>query len=135
MKTVEEAITHYLPLKKSGELSLKEIREELGKNGRFSDEDLSAICVRISDQEMNDLYSRKRSFLGLFQHIGFAYFNALLMLGIIAYCIYFMYWVFNQDSTVEVPSSLKIYPLIFIIGALTFFARNYRRIKQHRRER
>jgi len=135
VKTVEEAINHYFPLKKSGELSLKEIREELEKNRRFSDEDVSAICVHISDQEMNDLNANKISFLGIFQHIAFAYFNALLMLGIIGYCIYFMYWTYSQENVDEIPSSLKIYPLVFIGGALTFFTRNYIRIRRYRRAR
>jgi hypothetical protein len=135
VKTVDEAFDHYFPLKKSGELSLKDIREELEKKRRFSDEEISAICIQISDHEMNELYTQKNSFFKIFEHIGFAYFNAILMVGIIGYCIYFIYWTYNQDLVVEVPSSLKIYPLVFIGGALTFFFRNYMRIRRHRRNR
>ena len=61
MKTVDEAVDHYWPVKQSGKMSLQEIRIELETSTQFSAEKINSVCAKISQLDIDHVGGRSTS--------------------------------------------------------------------------
>ncbi|MCB9225398.1 MAG: hypothetical protein R2780_00295 [Crocinitomicaceae bacterium] len=133
MKTVKEAVDHYLPKKMNDEMSLGEIRHELQKKGDFSEVEINSICLNISDHELASLGEKKAFSFEFLNHTIFSYFMILASIAIFV----FSYWRFNNltklSAITEVSDADFFVPIVFIIASSLFLVRHLIRVIKRKR--
>lgn len=130
----QEAIDHYYPKKKSGEMSLADIREEILQRHDFREEQVKEIVRQISDMELEEINEGPKNPFAFLNHVGLSYLMVVANLAIIIYCCYLLYLAASPDYEHLGPRRFAG-PLIFIGGAVTLIGRNLIKIKRHKQEK
>ncbi|MBD3636109.1 MAG: hypothetical protein HUJ25_02110 [Crocinitomicaceae bacterium] len=130
METVQEAIDHYLPKKKSGEMSLADIREEIKSRHNFREEQIQYICSEISELELKELQSKKQTGSG--NILGSVYFSYFMIVACVAIFI-ISYLRFDKlktyaDQGIEIDDVQYFLPAAFMLGAIIYLVRHIIRI-------
>ena len=135
MKSIQEAVAHYLPQKKSGDISLSEIRAELKAKGELSDEDIAAVCQQISDQELASLEKKKTFKLDFLEGTGFSVFMILATIAIFIYSLNrFQYLRGLQAEGAQINDVDYFLPAFFMLAGVIYFVRHlFRLIKRMKR--
>ena len=128
MESVEEAITYYTQRRAGSELSISEIRIELKKSTKFSDDEISKICREISDDELNQLQQTPKSFLGLFSSIYISYFLVVAFTVLLIAAIFGIQDLNARQAVGEVATSLVLWRYFLLAGSIFFLLRNVARV-------
>jgi hypothetical protein len=133
MESKQEAIEFYLPKKKSGSMSLGDIRFELKENTGFTEEEISNICTSISDQELAEL-NKSKSFS--FNVLNSIYFNIFMIMASIAIFIYsFLQFdaLVRLSDTTEIAKVDYLIPIGFMVMSIIYLFRHFIQIIKRKR--
>lgn len=129
MKTVKEAVDHFLPKKRSGEMSLSDIRHELTDNSDFSEAEINSICEHISDRELESLDKKKMWKLDFLDNIYFSIFMILASIAIFIFSMRrFMQLKDLSDQGAEIDDIDYFLPSAFMLASVIYFLRHVFRI-------
>lgn len=129
MKTVEEAVDHYLPKKRSGEMSLSGIRHELKENSAFSKAEINEICSAISNHELDNLGEKKLWKLDFLDNVYFSIFMILASIAIFIFSIRrYLQLKELENQGAKIEDIDFFLPFAFILASMIYFIRHVFRI-------
>ena len=129
MKTVQDAVDHYLPKKKSGEMSMSDIRHELTENSDFSEVEINSICYRISDSEIEGLGEKKMFKFDFTDNVIFSVFMILATIAIFIWSfLRFKELREAADGGAEIADVDFFLPGAFMLVSIIYLVRHIFRI-------
>lgn len=134
MQSVKEAVEFYLPKKRSGEMSLGDIRHELQTKGEFSEIEINSICLNISDQELAGLNEKKAFSFDFLDHIVFNIFMILASITIFIFSFFKFDKLVKLSETYEVSEINYFVPGVFMVASTMFLIRHVAKIIKRSRK-
>ena len=125
MNTVKEAVDFYFLKKKSGELSMTEIRKDLTANTNFSEAEINSICKNISDQELDGIGEKKMLKFDFLDNFSFSIFMILATVAIFIFSFNrFIYLCKMSELGAEINDIDFFLPAAFMLMSVIYLVRH-----------